>query len=255
MGIDVALVSNLAAASHGPDALDADEVVANMACATFCSHRTRLLPLYWVRPGRTDSHVRALRGAMLDESFFGAVLAPQLNDFSADADMLDPYLLVLARLGRPALVHCGRDERAAPARVYALARRHPDVSFILYGALADIHRAESLDAARHAAERGDARLILDVARATPEVVLGAIRRLGARQLVFGSSTRLSDSSAAPQPATTGTPDEAPAALSPASFDALRRELPAEAWNRIAGETASALFGLNEPRRHELVTTD
>jgi predicted TIM-barrel fold metal-dependent hydrolase len=227
-GIDCVLVSNVAAAATPVQADDRDEVDANLACLEACKPFPRLRPLYWVRPARRDSNVHALAGALACEPFAGAVFSPVWNDFLADAPVLDAYLRVLTAMGLPAFIHCGRDERAAPERIYTLAKRNGHVRIVLYDALADAHRDDAIRVALRCAHRGDARVLLDTANADPAVVLAAIEKAGPQCIVHGSDACMWNTGAARD-------------LAASALGALRAALADDVFGRVTGQNAHALF--------------
>lgn len=186
--VDLVLVSNRDAASRPDGARDYDEAAANGACLAACKEHARLVPLYWVRPGRKDSNVHAFAGALAGEAFVGVVFAPADNGFDIADSMLDPYFEVLAKAGRPALVCVSGDERSAPARVHTLGARHPQVPIVLGGCgAAPERRAEALDAVQRAAQRKDANLYLDTSHATVDTIRSAIGAVGAERVLFGTN--------------------------------------------------------------------
>jgi predicted TIM-barrel fold metal-dependent hydrolase len=226
-----ALISNLDAASVPLGASNLEETPANVACLRMCREDGRLVPLYWVRLGQIDSHVRAFAGALEIEPFVGAAFSPALNGFAADDTRLDSYLSVLAKRKRVALFHTSRDELARPAAVYTLAKRHPRVPVVLCDAGGDIHWGEAIDVVSRAWQREDARLYLCCGRATADELLAAVKALGAQRVVYGS--------------------EAPR-LGPrhaehyqALLDRLQESLVPEQFAQVTGRNAAELFRLAE----------
>lgn len=196
-GVERVLVSNLDAASVGDRPRDLDEFDANTACLAACREQPALAPVYWVRPGRFDSSLHAFAGAVESEPFFGAFFSPPFNQYEADAPMLDPYLAVLTKLDRPALVQVGVDDATRPERVYRLAQRHPRLPIILCNVAGNVHWHEALEVARQARTRESARLLIETSEASAENVREAVQALGANSVVYGSdATRLSERHAA-----------------------------------------------------------
>lgn len=226
--VDVVLVSNVAGAAARGTADDRDEVDANLACLEAAAAAPRFRPLYWVRPGRRDSNVSALFGALVSEPFAGAVFAPVWNDFPADSALLDPYLEVLTRLHLPAFIQTARDDRATPERIYTLARRHAGARIVLYDALSDAHREDSIRVAQRCAQRGDARVLLDTANADAAAVLTAVGKAGAGCVIYGSAACLGNPTAG----------RAGPALTP---ETLRAQLSAAEFERVTRANALALF--------------
>ncbi|HMQ17144.1 MAG TPA: hypothetical protein PKC49_14335, partial [Phycisphaerae bacterium] len=115
-GVERLLVSNLDAAGNG--GADIEEADANHAVLERCRGDAHLAPLYWCRPGRSDSHACALAGALALEPFAGAVFAPGMNGMSPDDRVMEPYLTALERAGRPAFFLTSREPPGRPQPVY-----------------------------------------------------------------------------------------------------------------------------------------
>jgi predicted TIM-barrel fold metal-dependent hydrolase len=225
--IDRLLVSNLDAASSGDGAVNLDEADANLACLTACRQHKRWVPLYWVRPGKVDSNIHAFTGALSAEPFAGVVFSPVLNDFSADAALLDPYLLMMARVGVPGLFHVAADDNARPVTVYRVAKRHPNLPLILYNAAEAGLWAEALEIVRRATDRDDANLYLATGYASIGEVLVAVGGAGLERVLYGSD------------ATCYGQEHASRCLK--LLDGLRAALPEETAARIIGGNAATLF--------------
>jgi len=221
--IDRLLLANLEAASEPDGAADVDEATANLACLECCRADRRLMPMYWVRLGKTDNNLHALAGALEIEPFVAVFFAPALNGFPADAPELDACVSVAGKLRRPVFFLTGRDEVARPSRVYELARRHRGVSFVLCGAGGDTRWHEAVEVVARAREQEDARLALCTAGAGAEDIIAAAEKVGGDHLLFGSdATRDGDRHA-----------EHVGEL----LEALRQGLPADVFANLVGENA------------------
>lgn len=184
--IDRVLISNLQAAAVGDDGRDLDEVDANLAAIAANQQNRQLVPIYWARPGRRDSHPFAAQGAMETVPFLALLLAPSQGDYNADDPRVDPYVQAAARVQRPVMILTGRDERSRPKRVHALARRFPQVPFIMLNMHGITLWHEAIDVARDAAAEKDADLYLETANLPAEEVVTAYRAVGASRMLFGS---------------------------------------------------------------------
>lgn len=185
--VDRLLVVNRDAAASA-NAADMPETDANVACLEACVKHPVLLPVYWLRPGRIDSHVYALAGALAEERFVAAYLDPEANNIAADDVRLDAYLEALVRMQRPLLVEVAPRTRSEPGRVYALARRHPELPIVLLHGAADagLHDAV-VEAVSRAASQSDARLYLDTAFNGAASIGRAVEAVGVRRVLFGSA--------------------------------------------------------------------
>jgi len=227
-GIDRLLVSNLEAASAAPDAANLDEATANVACLQACRQHKRWVPLYWVRPGQVDSNIHAFAGALSTEPFGGVVFSPVLNDFSADAELLDPYLSVMGRLRVAGLFQVGSAENARPATVHRLAKRNPSVPLVLYDPAAHGLWAEALDVIRRAIDRDDADLYVGTAHASIGEILAAVGGVGLERVLYGSDAPCH-----------GREHATRCSL---LLDELHAALPGQTVRKIIGGNAATLFG-------------
>ncbi len=218
--IDVALVSNRAAASAPAGALNLDEAEANEICLRVCATDARLLPLYWARPGARDSSPTTMLGALRAAPFRGAVFSPALNGFAADDRRVDPYLAALEETGKPALFHVGTEPHAAPELVLAIARRHPQLPIVIYGAGQFSQRKRIIELIRETTVRQDARLSFDTAQADADELVHAVRALGAGAVLFGTDAVCHGERHAPRCA--ALLSELAARLSPDEFDTITR---------------------------------
>lgn len=221
--IDIILFANLDAAAEGNGA---EETQANLAALEVRRDFKRLVPMYWVRPGRFDSNIHAFAGAIDAEPFAAALFAPRLGRFQADADILDPYLSVLARLHKPAVFRTDPDADARPACVYRVAQRHPGVPIVLCAASRDTHLREAVEYVERATQRRDARLYLATAHMNQDEVADAIGRIGEDHVLFASD--------APQ-----GPDHDQATRD--HLEAMRNALSTEQYAAYTGQNAERIF--------------
>ena len=232
-GIDHVLVSNVDAASESVEAVDLDEVDANMACLDACKEHARLLPLYWVRLGQADSHVRAMAGALSSAPFVGALFAPSRNGFSVTDPRLDACLEVLAARGQAAVFCVCDDERATPAGVHSLARRHRGTPIVMCCCgTSESTRPLALDTIRRAIRDGDSDLYMDTSHASADEIIGWTRALGGERILLGTDAVCRGDAHIPHLI--------------ALLDRLRRKLQPDDFNMVTGGNAERLFGLGAP---------
>jgi predicted TIM-barrel fold metal-dependent hydrolase len=223
------LISNMRAAVTSDPHADLDETDANMAVLEAIERRPRLSAVYWVRPGRPDSHPQAVAGALETEPFVAILLAPRLNEFGLDDPKIDAYVMAAARVNRPVLVICGRDERSRPRRAYDLARRFPRMAFILLNATGEPHWREAAECAEQAIKAGDANLYLTTANVPQAEALATIQSIGSARVLFGSDAL----------ALGGDHARTVRTLT----DQLRSDLPEESSRAVLGENALKLFAI------------
>jgi len=193
-GIRLALISNIDGADL-PQTQNLDEIKANEATAEHVrQYSDKLRGLVWIRPN--DGAPANIEPLLQDtiaagpskKIFVGMKIHPDMNNFSADDSRVDGYLRLCEKYQIPAVFHCGSDDtsNSAPQRIYAVARRHPNVPIILYhtGFLGPHGAAIALVKASIA--KGDAQLYLETAQVDPAEVLRAIKALGSDRVLFGT---------------------------------------------------------------------
>jgi len=193
-GIRLALLSNIDGADL-PQTQNLDEIKANQATAELVRrYPDQLRGLVWIRP---NDGAPAKAEPFLQDSiatgpsrkvFAGMKIHPDMNNFPADDPRVDGYLRLCEKYEIPAVFHSGNDDtaNAAPQRIYAIARRHPNVPVILYhmGFLGP-HKS-AIAVMKDALSKGDAQLYLETAQADPAEVLRAIKELGSDRVLFGT---------------------------------------------------------------------
>jgi predicted TIM-barrel fold metal-dependent hydrolase len=191
-GVRLALISNIDGAALPGVTGDLDERAANDAAAAAVDrHPDRLRAIAWTRPPSSDGSALVRYFAPGPDAprypFVGIKLHPEMNSFDADDPVVDPYFALAERFHVPIVVHSGSPfGRAAPAKIYAAARRHPKVSVVLYHmGMGGVHD-EAISAARDAKAKGDADLYLETAQAAPRAVVRAVRTLCADRVLFGT---------------------------------------------------------------------
>jgi|GEM_PF-4251425 predicted TIM-barrel fold metal-dependent hydrolase len=89
-----------------------------------------VLPLVWVEP---KSHSVAAVEPLLEGGLFrGLKFHPTISAYPADGALMDPFLKLAGKYRLPVSIHSATDDNATPARIVALAKRHPTVSIIMF---------------------------------------------------------------------------------------------------------------------------
>jgi uncharacterized protein len=200
-GIHLALVSNIDGAAVPGKSPDLPEPVVNAAAERFVRrYPERFRGLLWARPDRGDaSALEPFTGARLPHPappqaprwtrrvFVGIKLHPEMNAVAADDPRVDPYLDFAARHALPVVAHSdGQVDAASPARLLALARRHPEVPVVLYHTGFQGPHEPAIEAAAEALHDGSANLWLETAQLPPEWALRAVERVGPGRVLFGT---------------------------------------------------------------------
>jgi hypothetical protein len=154
----------------------------------------QLRGLVWTRPNdgapaNVESFLQdSIMGGPSRKIFVGMKIHPDMNHFPADDPRVDGYLRLCEKYKIPAVFHCGSDDtsNSAPQRIYAVARRHPNVPIILYHTGFLGPHGSAIAVAKEALTKGDAQLYLETAQADPAEVLRAIQELGSDRVLFGT---------------------------------------------------------------------
>jgi len=192
-GVRLALVSNIDGAQLPGTTRNLDETAANQATlAVVKKYPDRLRGLAWTRPNDGDAaNIEPfLRGHKLEgdrPAFVGLKFHPEMNQFPADSQRIDPYLDLCGKYRLPAVFHCGSaGSNSDPKRIYAAARRHPKVPVVLYHMGFFGQHKDAIAVVQESIDKGDALLYLETAQADPDAVLRAIRQFGSQRVLFGT---------------------------------------------------------------------
>jgi predicted TIM-barrel fold metal-dependent hydrolase len=236
--IQFALVSNLDGANLNLTR-NLDESRANQATFDFVQRsQNRVRGLLWARPndGSAENLEKFLKSN--DGTFVGIKFHPEFNQFTADDARVDPYLLLCEKYHLVAVFHSGRaNSNSDPEKIYAIARRHPNVPFVLYhmGFFASHERA--IHVAALSRQRHDALLYLETAQVEPSAVLDAIKELGSDAILFGTDATYYG--------------REHYSKYEKLLQELRKNLSAEDYYKVTAGNAIRLFGLKllDERRH------
>ncbi len=187
-GVRLALISNIDGAHLPERTLDLDENSANrITLETVRKHPGKLRGLAWSRPSDPQGSPANLEPYLREHGFVGVKLHPDMNQFPADSACVDGYLALCAKYEVPAVFHSGaKGENSGPEKIYAAAKRHPDVPIVLYhmGFLGPHN--DAIATVKESLQKKDAQLYLETSQADPEAVLQAIKELGADRVLFGT---------------------------------------------------------------------
>jgi uncharacterized protein len=170
--LDAGILSRQMAEGGGTD-VDADNEAVRESCAASAG---RLVPFYFANPHRgAGPYERQGNG------YRGLKLAPAVHGVALDDKRTDELAAVAERFGHPVYLHClGRPGYAVPDLV-ALARRHPDVRFILgHGGVGD------LDLYGIGLIAPEPNIAFETSGGYSFVIGAAVQRLGPLRVLFGT---------------------------------------------------------------------
>jgi predicted TIM-barrel fold metal-dependent hydrolase len=232
--VGFALVSNLDGANLNV-AKNLDEIRANQITEHFVKqNRNRVLGLLWARP--SDGSAKNLEPFLkdADRAFVGMKFHPEFNQFDADDPRVDPYLALCEKYQLVAVFHSGGPgSHSDPQKIYAIAKRHPAVPFVLYHMGFFASHNPAIQAAAHAKQNHDALLFLETAQVEPSAVLDAIKTLGSDFVLFGTDATYYG--------------REHYAKYQKLLESLQKNLSAEDYRKVTSENATLLFHLESLR--------
>ena len=129
--------------------------------------------------------------ATLHQAFDGGLrvlyLCPPVQGFQLSDPLVDPLVETAMRFNAPVYAHTGTPVCAMPFQLSALARRHPDVRFIMGHSGYSDFWYDTVAAAKSAKN-----IWLETSFIDGDILLRGVETLGAEKLVFGTSAPLSD---------------------------------------------------------------
>jgi predicted TIM-barrel fold metal-dependent hydrolase len=173
----------------------------------------RLVPFFFANPHRSSEEYRS-RAA----EFRGLEVSPAVHGIGLTDSRVEELVGVAAEFGHPVYVVCLTRAGAGVADLVGLARRFPQVKFVLgHSGIGNI------DFYALTLIRDEPNILLETSGGYTCVAEAALSRLGAGRVVFGSEYPLQHP-----------------AVELAKFQALR--LPPEQWRQIAWDNAHRLLG-------------
>lgn len=182
------LVSNIDGANLPKITRNLDEIKTNQETANFVKrHPKQFRGLFWARP--KDGSASNLERMLADQKgiFVGIKFHPEFNQFSVDDERVQEYLKLCEKHKLPAVFHTGRKgSNSDPEKIYNVAKRYPDVPFVLYhmGFLGP--HEDAIQVAAESRKKQDAKIYLETAQADIDAVLLAIEKLGSDAVLFGT---------------------------------------------------------------------
>ncbi|WP_199487538.1 amidohydrolase family protein [Actinomadura spongiicola] len=177
----------------------------------------RLVPFFFANPYRPPADYRE-RAA----EFRGLEVSPAVHGVALTDPRVDALVGVAAEVGHPVYTVCLARPGAGVADLVVLARRFPDVGFVLghsgVGNI-DLHALTLI--------RDEPNILLETSGGYTCVAEAALSRLGADRVLFGSEYPLQHP-----------------AVELAKFRVL--DLPPERWRRVAWDNAHRLLGEEKP---------
>ena len=149
------------------------------------SHPDRFAGMAAVNPWYGDEAL-AILGRAADDGLRGIKLHPPLQGFQLSDELVDPLIGFARDAGWPVYAHTGTPICAEPLQLTELARRHPDVIFIMgHMGWSDF----AYDTINAAAMAGN--IVLETSHMVCAVIEQAVGEFGASRVMFGSDSPVS----------------------------------------------------------------
>lgn len=148
-------------------------------------HPERLYAFATANPWYGQRAVDELRRA-LDEGARGIKLNPALQGFLLCDDLVYPIVELAQDRNIPLYFHTGTPAYALPTQLSELAMRFPDVKFIMGHMGSTDFKLEAVAAAKMSQN-----IYLETSWILPNLVIRAVREVGADRVIFGSDSPLS----------------------------------------------------------------
>lgn len=148
------------------------------------AHSGRVGIMPWIKPAGETADREFCR--MVEENL-DIVKGIKMHAFHsktpADSPKMVPYAELAFRYHLPVAVHTGGCEEASPEHVYQMAKRYPEVDFIMVHMGLGTDNREAIELMAQADN-----LIADTTWVPLETTVEVIRRYGSRRIVFGSDS-------------------------------------------------------------------
>lgn len=191
-GVKLILVSNIDGANL-PETKNVDEVAANAETSRIVRmYPDKLRGLVWTRPndGKPENLEPFLRETLSPGNsrvFVGMKFHPIMNQFPADDQKVDGYLKLCEKYRIPAVFHSDKPgTNADPQKIYAVARRHPNVPIVLYHSVFFGPHSAAVEVVKEALKKKDADLYLETAQFKTDEALAAVQTIGSDRILFGT---------------------------------------------------------------------
>ncbi len=138
----------------------------------------------WVKPATetADERLEELIKENLD-IVYGIKVHPFHSDIEFDSDKMIPYIELAKKYNLPVAVHTADYDKASPKRVYNMAKKYPDVKFIM------VHMGLCTDNKEAIELLGELpNLYGDTTWVSLESTIEIVKRYGSKKIFFGSDS-------------------------------------------------------------------
>jgi len=149
------------------------------------AHPDRLIGMAVANPWFGEKALETLRRAE-DDGLRGLKLHPPLQGFQLSDEIVDPLARLAKEFDWPVYCHTGTPICSEPLQLTELARRHPDVQFVMGHMGWSDFACDTMNAAAMSAN-----IHLETSHMIGSMIGDAVARVGAERVLFGSDSPMS----------------------------------------------------------------
>jgi uncharacterized protein len=165
--VQYGLVSNIDGANLPNVTRNLAETKTNQETADFVKRNPKQFRgLFWARP--KDGSASNLEKMLANQKgiFVGVKFHPEFNQFSVEDERVHEYLKLCEKHKLVAVFHTGRKgSKSDPEKIYAVARQHPTVPFVLYHMGFFGPHDDAIRLAAESRKKNDAKIYLETSQA------------------------------------------------------------------------------------------
>lgn len=191
--IDFAIISNIEANEFGhklekiPDEYQVSQIEANKRTVDFIKeYPNKLRGLFWIKP-HLEGYSKEVETFFTENKEYikGIKVHPYHSKLPFTIENYQEYLEMAVRLKLPIIVHTAVDEMSSPKNVYEVAKKYPNIDFVLvHLGLGGDHLA-SIEFIKELSN-----LYGDTTWVDPASALKAVRECGSHKIMFGTDATI-----------------------------------------------------------------
>lgn len=238
-GIDFALVSNCAEEydcelKPVPREKQKTQEQAFLEAVSFArKNKDKIGIMPWIKPTTetADERFEEILKENLDV-IYGIKVHPFHSDIEFDSEKIDPYIKLASKYKLPVAVHTADYDKASPVRVYNVAKKYPDVNFIM------VHMGLCTDNKEAIEILGKLpNLYGDTTWVSLESTIEIVKRYGSKKIFFGTDSPIDGLHTYKQN------DKGEPSLYLRYFNELEEKIGKEAYEDIMYKNAISFFGI------------
>lgn len=186
--IEFAIVSNIHGSEFGHNGEEIEsksEYDLNMETAEWLKKDKRLRAAAWCKPHK-QGNVKVIEQFLKDYGFVALKFHPYMSRLRANDAKYIPYIELAQKYKVPVVFHTAVDEFSKAEYVCELAKKFPDVQFVLYHMDLGSDNKECISMVKKILGERTANLFVDTCWVSPDSAIKAIDEIGADRVLFGT---------------------------------------------------------------------